>query len=268
MRVLLDTHAFLWWVLEDPRLSPVARETISDPDVDVLVSPVSAWEIAIKAADGRLDLPEPARDVRPQPHGGQRLPRAADHDGALPAHRGAPRDSPRSLRSPARGPGAGGGRPARHGRPGDHAGTTSRRSGDAARRRHVRRRGNDPKRREAGRSRADVGPLPRPAPARPRPVRADRARRPLRHAPPRHPPRPGLRARPHDPLPEHRRRELRARLRGAPGRLPDRRAGDASTGSSAPDGTEAPPEGWGGRGLDAGLGARTGTPWSTPRSTS
>lgn len=59
MRVLLDTHVFLWWVLEDPRLSPLARETISDPDVDVLVSPVSAWEIAIKAADRRLDLPEP-----------------------------------------------------------------------------------------------------------------------------------------------------------------------------------------------------------------
>jgi len=58
VRVLLDTHVFLWWVLEDPRLSPLARETITNPDVDVLVSPVSAWEIAIKAADRRLDLPE------------------------------------------------------------------------------------------------------------------------------------------------------------------------------------------------------------------
>jgi len=60
VRILLDTHVFLWWVLEDPRLSPIARETIADPDVDVLVSPVSAWEIAIKAADKRLDLPEPS----------------------------------------------------------------------------------------------------------------------------------------------------------------------------------------------------------------
>ena len=59
MRVLLDTHVFLWWVVGDPRLSPVAQETITDPDVDVLVRPVSAWEIAINAADGRLDLPEP-----------------------------------------------------------------------------------------------------------------------------------------------------------------------------------------------------------------
>jgi len=65
VRVLLDTHTFLWWVLEDPRLSLVARAAISDPDVDVLVSPVSAWEIAIKAADSRLELPEPARTYVP-----------------------------------------------------------------------------------------------------------------------------------------------------------------------------------------------------------
>lgn len=65
MRVLLDTHAFLWWVLEDRRLSPVARDLIADPDTDVLVSPVSAWEIAIKAGDGRLDLPEPVRTYVP-----------------------------------------------------------------------------------------------------------------------------------------------------------------------------------------------------------
>jgi PIN domain nuclease of toxin-antitoxin system len=58
VRVLLDTHTFLWWVLEDSRLSATARETIVDPDVEVLVSPVSAWEIAIKTADGRLELPE------------------------------------------------------------------------------------------------------------------------------------------------------------------------------------------------------------------
>jgi PIN domain nuclease of toxin-antitoxin system len=65
VRVLLDTHVFLWWVLEDSRLTDLARETITDPKVDVLVSPVSAWEIAIKAADGRLDLPEPSRTYVP-----------------------------------------------------------------------------------------------------------------------------------------------------------------------------------------------------------
>ncbi len=60
MRVLLDTHAFLWWVLEDPRLSPRALSVVAAPEYDVLVSAVSAWEIAIKSADARLDLPEPA----------------------------------------------------------------------------------------------------------------------------------------------------------------------------------------------------------------
>ena len=60
MRVLLDTHAFLWWVLEDPRLSARAQSVIAAPEYDVLVSAVSAWEIAIKSADSRLDLPEPA----------------------------------------------------------------------------------------------------------------------------------------------------------------------------------------------------------------
>jgi len=82
VRVLLDTHAFLWWVLEDQRLSPVARETIADPAIDVLVSPVSAWEIAIKTADGRLDLPEPSRTYVPSRMAANRfreLPITLDH---------------------------------------------------------------------------------------------------------------------------------------------------------------------------------------------
>jgi PIN domain nuclease of toxin-antitoxin system len=58
MRLLLDTHAFLWWVLDDARLSPAARDLIADPTAEILFSAVSAWEIAIKARTGRLDLPE------------------------------------------------------------------------------------------------------------------------------------------------------------------------------------------------------------------
>ncbi len=54
MRYLLDTHAFLWWILDDPRLSPRAREIISDPQTTVFFSVVSAWEIAIKARLGRI----------------------------------------------------------------------------------------------------------------------------------------------------------------------------------------------------------------------
>ena len=61
MRLLLDTHAFLWWVFDDPKLSTAARELISDPGTEILFSVVSAWKIAIKARAGRLDLPADIR---------------------------------------------------------------------------------------------------------------------------------------------------------------------------------------------------------------
>ena len=57
MRLLLDTHVFLWWIFDDARLSPTARDLIADPSAEILFSVVSAWEIAIKARIGRLDLP-------------------------------------------------------------------------------------------------------------------------------------------------------------------------------------------------------------------
>lgn len=59
MRLLLDTHAFLWYVLDDPRLSVKADAVVSDPSNDVLVSPASYWEIAIKISLGKYSLPEP-----------------------------------------------------------------------------------------------------------------------------------------------------------------------------------------------------------------
>ena len=57
MRLLLDTHAFLWWIFDDPGLSSTARDLIAGPSTEILFSVVSAWEIAIKARTGRLDLP-------------------------------------------------------------------------------------------------------------------------------------------------------------------------------------------------------------------
>ena len=65
-------------------------------------------------------------------------------------------------------------------------------------------RGGDPPAPEARRPRPDLGAIARTASPRPRPVRADGAGGALRNPPPRHPPGPGLGARPHDPLPEHR----------------------------------------------------------------
>ena len=57
MRVLLDTHAVLWWNVDDARLSDAARELIRDGRNEIVVSAASVWEMAIKAAKGRLDLP-------------------------------------------------------------------------------------------------------------------------------------------------------------------------------------------------------------------
>ena len=57
MRVLLDTHAFLWWISDSPRLSALAREVMSDSNNVLYFSVASGWEIAIKAQLGRLQLP-------------------------------------------------------------------------------------------------------------------------------------------------------------------------------------------------------------------
>ncbi len=58
MRLLLDTHTFLWWTTEAPQLSLRASELILDGQNQIFLSVVSIWEIAIKAAKGKLILPE------------------------------------------------------------------------------------------------------------------------------------------------------------------------------------------------------------------
>lgn len=50
MRLLLDSHALLWYALDDPQLSPTARAAILEPANEVLISPASLWELAINAA--------------------------------------------------------------------------------------------------------------------------------------------------------------------------------------------------------------------------
>ncbi|HET7028372.1 MAG TPA: type II toxin-antitoxin system VapC family toxin [Candidatus Limnocylindrales bacterium] len=71
MRLLLDTHAFIWWVLDDRRLSNRSRELIGDRANDVLVSAATAYEIAVKAARGRLTLPEPPETYVPSRMAGE-----------------------------------------------------------------------------------------------------------------------------------------------------------------------------------------------------
>ena len=56
MRVLLDTHAFLWWVWDAPELTAKARKCIANPDNECLLSLASVWEIAIKSSLGKLKI--------------------------------------------------------------------------------------------------------------------------------------------------------------------------------------------------------------------
>jgi len=60
MRVLLDTHALLWWLFDDPKLSKKARNAIHNIDNNILVSSVSAWEISTKFRLGKLPEAEEA----------------------------------------------------------------------------------------------------------------------------------------------------------------------------------------------------------------
>ena len=58
MRVLLDTHAVLWWLSDDQALSEAARAAIANPENEPLISVASLWEIAIKRSLGRLETPD------------------------------------------------------------------------------------------------------------------------------------------------------------------------------------------------------------------
>ena len=56
MKLPLDTHAFLWWVTDDPQLSSRARRILRDSSNEAYFSAVSGWEIAIKTRLGRLSV--------------------------------------------------------------------------------------------------------------------------------------------------------------------------------------------------------------------
>lgn len=62
MRLLLDTHIFLWYITNDSRLPRYAADAIRDKDNDAFLSVVSIWEALVKHQSGKLPLPEPADD--------------------------------------------------------------------------------------------------------------------------------------------------------------------------------------------------------------
>jgi PIN domain nuclease of toxin-antitoxin system len=93
MRLLLDTHVLLWW-LANQLFAGTAWDAIADPANDVQVSVASAWEMAIKRALGKLDIPN---DLEQQisRHGFTILPISLPHAlaaGALPRHHTDPFD--------------------------------------------------------------------------------------------------------------------------------------------------------------------------------
>lgn len=59
MRVLLDTHAFLWFIDDSPQLSAAAKAVIADGSNDVVLSVASLWEMAIKISLGKLSISGP-----------------------------------------------------------------------------------------------------------------------------------------------------------------------------------------------------------------
>ena len=62
MRLLLDTHTFIWFVIDSPRLSIVVRGLIEDENNEKLLSIVSVWEIAIKQSTGKLSFGVPFQE--------------------------------------------------------------------------------------------------------------------------------------------------------------------------------------------------------------
>jgi PIN domain nuclease of toxin-antitoxin system len=94
MRLLLDTHALLWWLADDPELSEEARRLVADPDNLVAVSAASAWEMSIKTALGKLEAPD---DLAAELEANRFLPLPiaidhALHAGRLPRHHRDPFD--------------------------------------------------------------------------------------------------------------------------------------------------------------------------------
>lgn len=62
MRHLADSHALLWYAIDDPKLSHTAKALMLDPANEILISPASYWEIAIKVSIGKLNLQQPYED--------------------------------------------------------------------------------------------------------------------------------------------------------------------------------------------------------------
>ncbi len=94
MRLLADTHAYLWWLGDDPKLSSAARDAMAEPAAIVHVSAATIWEISIKSSLGKLEIEgDPVSEI--WKNGFVELPMTAEHAqhaGQLPRHHDDPFD--------------------------------------------------------------------------------------------------------------------------------------------------------------------------------
>ena len=93
MRLLLDTHILLWWLMDDPKLSGALRAAIADGGNEVFVSSVSVTEIAIKQSQGKLTAPRELLLLLLSEAGFAELPLTSAHGEVL-------RDLPEHHRDP------------------------------------------------------------------------------------------------------------------------------------------------------------------------
>jgi PIN domain nuclease of toxin-antitoxin system len=94
VRLLLDTHVFVWWDDENPALSRELRDAIADPVNEIYVSAASVWEIAIKRRRGKIAFTRGIKETVLR-NGFRDLPITpdhAEHAGGLPPHHHDPFD--------------------------------------------------------------------------------------------------------------------------------------------------------------------------------
>ncbi len=83
MRILLDTHIFLWYISADSQLPAAFRDAIRDPANEVYLSVASVWEAVIKYALGKLPLPEAPAEYLPRQREAHRIATLPVEEAAL-----------------------------------------------------------------------------------------------------------------------------------------------------------------------------------------
>jgi PIN domain nuclease of toxin-antitoxin system len=97
MRLLLDTHVFLWYITADAKLPAAFRAAIQDPANEVYLSTASIWEAVIKYGLGKLPLPAAPEEYLPRQRELHRIASLPIEEGALAHLAKLPPAAPRSV---------------------------------------------------------------------------------------------------------------------------------------------------------------------------